>query len=57
MKHFKKTGIPDVAFLMILGVIIGPVFGIIQAEAVIQVVPLLQIIIMFDGGLNLDIKQ
>ena len=24
---FKKTGIPDVAFLMILGVIIGPVFG------------------------------
>ena len=23
---FKKTGIPDVAFLMILGVIIGPVF-------------------------------
>ena len=46
---------------MILGVIIGPVFGIIQAEAVIQVVPyfaaLALIIIMFDGGLNLDIKH
>ena len=58
---FKKTGIPDVAFLMILGVIIGPVFGIIQPEAVIQVVPyfaaLALIIIMFDGGLNLDIKH
>ena len=58
---FKKTGIPDVAFLMILGVIIGPVLGIIQAEAVIQVVPyfaaLALIIIMFDGGLNLDIKR
>ena len=58
---FKKTGIPDVAFLMILGVIIGPVLGIIQAEAVIQVVPyfaaLALIIIMFDGGLNLDIKH
>ena len=57
---FKKTGIPDVAFLMILGVIIGPVLGIIQPEAVIQVVPyfaaLALIIIMFDGGLNLDIK-
>ena len=56
---FKKTGIPDVAFLMVLGVIIGPVFGIIQPEAVIQVVPyfaaLALIIIMFDGGLNLDI--
>lgn len=33
---FKKTGIPDVAFLMILGVIIGPVLGIIQAETVID---------------------
>ena len=30
---FKKTGIPDVAFLMVLGVIIGPVLGIIQPEA------------------------
>lgn len=58
---FKKTGIPDVTFLMMLGVIIGPVFGIIQPEAVIQVVPyfaaLALIIIMFDGGLNLDIKH
>ncbi|HUU47322.1 MAG TPA: cation:proton antiporter [Nitrosopumilaceae archaeon] len=58
---FKKTGIPDVAFLMILGVIIGPILGIIQAEAVYQIVPyfaaLALIIIMFDGGLNLDLKQ
>ena len=58
---FKKTGIPDVAFLMIFGVVIGPVLGIIQPEAVIQVVPyfaaLALIIIMFDGGLNLDIKH
>ncbi len=58
---FKRTGIPDVAFLMILGVIMGPILGIIQPEAVIQVVPyfaaLALIIIMFDGGLNLDIKH
>ena len=58
---FKKTGIPDVAFLMILGVIIGPVLGIIQPDAVIQIVPyfaaLALIIIMFDGGLNLDLKH
>ncbi len=58
---FKKTGIPDVAFLMVLGVIIGPVFGIIQPEAVTQIVPyfaaLALIIIMFDGGLNLDLKH
>ncbi|MDH3824704.1 MAG: cation:proton antiporter [Nitrosopumilus sp.] len=58
---FKKTGIPDVAFLMMLGVILGPVLGIIQPEAILQIVPyfaaLALIIIMFDGGLNLDLKQ
>ena len=58
---FKRTGIPDIAFLMILGVIIGPVLGIIQADVVMEIVPyfaaLALIIIMFDGGLNLDIKQ
>lgn len=58
---FKKTGIPDVAFLMVLGVVIGPILGIIQGEAVLQIVPyfaaLALIIIMFDGGLNLDLKH
>jgi len=58
---FKKTGIPDIAFLMILGVIIGPVLGIIQPDAVIAIVPyfaaLALIIIMFDGGLNLDFRH
>ena len=58
---FKRTGIPDIAFLMVLGVIIGPVLGIIQPEVVVEVVPYFAavalIIIMFDGGLNMDIKQ
>ena len=36
---FKKTGIPDILFLMVLGVIIGPVLGIIQPEAVLQILP------------------
>ena len=33
---FKRTGIPDVAFLMILGVVIGPVLGIVQHEMVVR---------------------
>jgi cell volume regulation protein A len=57
---FKKTGIPDIAFLMILGVIIGPVLGIIPTSTVIEIVPYFAavalILIMFDGGLNLDIR-
>ena len=58
---FKKTGLPDIAFLMILGVMIGPVIGIVQPAAVIEIVPyfaaLALIIIMFDGGYNLKIGQ
>src|SRR3989344_4108461 len=58
---FKKTGIPDIAFLMVLGVIIGPVLGIISTDDVSKVVPFFAaialIIIMFDGGLNLDIRN
>ena len=58
---FKRTGIPDIAFLMILGVILGPVLAIINADVVIQIVPyfaaIALIIIMFDGGLHLDLKQ
>ena len=56
---FKKTGIPDIAFLMVLGIIIGPILGIIQPAAVIEIVPyfaaIALIIIMFDGGYNLHI--
>ncbi len=58
---FRKTGIPDVAFLMIAGVIVGPIFGIVSADTVIKISPyfaaLALIIIMFDGGLNLDIRS
>lgn len=58
---FKKTGIPEVAFLMVLGVVLGPVLGVVQIEAALQIVPyfaaLALIIIMFDGGLSLDIRR
>lgn len=58
---FKKTGVPDVAFLLMLGVIFGPVLGVIQPEVVVEIVPyfaaIALIIIMFDGGLNLNLKQ
>ena len=58
---FKRTGIPDVAFLMILGVVIGPLLGIISHEVVIAIVPYFAavalIIIMFDGGRSLDLRS
>ena len=58
---FKKTGIPDVAFLMVLGVVLGPLLGIVRTDAVLEIVPYFAavalIIIMFDGGLSLDIRR
>jgi cell volume regulation protein A len=58
---FKKTGIPDIAFLMILGVFIGPILGVIPTSTVVEIVPYFAavalILIMFDGGLNLDIRN
>ena len=46
---------------MVLGIVIGPVLGIIQPEAVLKIVPYFAavalIIIMFDGGLNLHIGK
>ena len=58
---FRRTGIPDVTFLMVFGVIVGPVLGIVHSDVILKIVPyfsaLALIIIMFDGGLNLDIKS
>lgn len=58
---FRKTGIPEVAFLMGLGVLLGPILGIVRIEAVLEIVPyfaaLALIIIMFDGGLSLNIRR
>lgn len=57
---FRRTGIPDIAFLMVLGVIIGPILGIVNSDTALKIAPyfaaLALIIIMFDGGLNLDIR-
>jgi len=58
---FRKTGMPDVLFLMVLGIIIGPVLGLVSQDAIRQIVPYFSaialILIMYDGGLNLDIRN
>ncbi|MFH1752178.1 MAG: cation:proton antiporter [archaeon] len=58
---FTKTRIPDVLWLVILGIIIGPVFGIVSPDTLWVIAPLFSalalMIILFEGGLDLQIYK
>jgi cell volume regulation protein A len=58
---FKKTGIPDILILILLGIEIGPVLKLIDPSVLDPISPIFSalalILILFDGGLNLDIKK
>jgi len=58
---FKKKGIPDILILIIVGILIGPVFKIIDPVILAPIstvfIILALIITLFDGGLNLDIYK
>ena len=61
---FEKTRIPDIVWLMLLGLIIGPVFGVVNIEdasvllTVTKVFAALALaMILFDGGLNLEVRR
>ena len=58
---FKKTSIPDILVLIILGIMIGPVFQVINPEVLIPIseifASLALLIILFDAGLNLNVKK
>jgi len=57
----RKTGIPDVVFLLLLGLLLGPVFQIFERETLMSITPyfaaLALIIILFDGGINMELSK
>ncbi len=61
---FEKTGVPDVVWLILVGIFVGPVSGLASREVLSQVAPyfgaLTLIIVLFNGGSELrlgDLKQ
>ena len=58
---FKKTNIPDPLWLMLFGLLVGPVFHLIDTGLFITAMPLLAVIalviILFEGGLELKINN
>ena len=57
---FRRTRIPDVIMLIIIGLIIGPILNLVSPDSFGQIGPIFAvitlIIILFEAGLNLDIK-
>ncbi|MCP8307120.1 MAG: cation:proton antiporter [archaeon] len=56
---FRKTGIPDVIILILLGALVGPVLNLVERSVLISVAPIFAAlaitVILFDGGLNLNL--
>ena len=56
---FKYTKIPEALFLIILGLLIGPVFGIIDPNLAVTLMPtiaaLMLIVVMLDNGISFDL--
>ena len=56
---FRKTSIPDVLVLMLVGILIGPVFGIVTPDDFGRIGSLIAtialVVILFEGGTALDL--
>ncbi|MEK6954831.1 MAG: cation:proton antiporter [Candidatus Micrarchaeota archaeon] len=57
-RFFDRTKIPDVLFLILLGVLLGPIFHVLDGSVLIDLAPLIGsialIIIVFEGGTKLN---
>jgi len=59
---FKKTGVPDILFLLLLGFVIGPhVLKYVQPESLAPFAPLFTtfalLFLIFDGAFNIDLAS
>jgi cell volume regulation protein A len=58
---FRVTRIPDVVLLMALGVVLGPVLGLLHADTLSRATNLLGtlaiILVLFEGGLELNLRD
>jgi len=58
--QFRRTNIPDVLVLVLLGIVIGPLTGIISPEDFGKIGPIIAtialVVILFEGGTSLDLK-
>jgi potassium/hydrogen antiporter len=60
-EFFRRTSIPDPILLLLFGVLLGPVLNVFTHEQLSSITPyfasLALIVILFDGGLNMNIRN
>jgi cell volume regulation protein A len=58
---FERTGVPDVVWLILVGIVLGPITGFVQREQLIAVAPyfgaLTLVVVLFDGGSGLRLDE
>lgn len=58
---FKRTKVPDVVWLLVAGVVLGPVTGTVTPEDLGAIAPffgaLTLVVVLFNGGTQLDLPQ
>ncbi|UCH30947.1 MAG: cation:proton antiporter [Candidatus Bathyarchaeota archaeon] len=58
---FEQTGFPDMLWLIILGILLGPLAGLIDAASIMSLAPYLAslalVFILFDGGMAMNIDR
>ncbi|MBT0160059.1 hypothetical protein G4O51_08745 [Candidatus Bathyarchaeota archaeon A05DMB-2] len=58
---FEKKGVPDMLFLIFLGIAVGPVLHIFEPSIVSELAPYISalalVFILFDGGMRMGIRQ
>ncbi|MCC6897391.1 MAG: cation:proton antiporter [Polyangiaceae bacterium] len=58
---FKRTHIPDVIWLIVVGIVLGPVLGFVSRESLTGVAPYFAavtlVVVLFEGGSKLDLAD
>jgi len=58
---FERTGFPDMLLLIVLGMILGPATGLVDASSIMDLAPYLAalalVFILFDGGMVMNIYR
>ncbi len=58
---FRRTRVPDVVWLVSVGILLGPVFGIVTRAQLASIAPyfgaLTLVVVLFDGGSRLNLRE